>query len=257
MNDSDQEPDLFTQALRADLPSERDQARIKARLITAGVLAGATLVTPSTAAAAASGGFLSKLASLPLSLKVGASVVVVGAAAVPVFHGVASDDHAGAADAPVAVVVAPKATALNRAKRVDEPRPAPAEVNPPALAALPAAPVAELEPAHTEPVSVRRVTGPAAVRGAELPAAQTPSSPAVGAFPVHEVAPVAPAAPVDEGTLRAETALMERALAAIRRNDFTTARRDLAAHAAEFPNGHLKPERERALERMRGKETER
>jgi hypothetical protein len=253
MNDSDQEPDLFTQALRADLPSERDEARIKARLVAAGLLAGAALVTPSTAAAAASGGFLSKLASLPLSLKVGASVVVVGAAAMPVFHGVVSAGDGGAPDAPAVVVVAPKANVPNRAK-VDDPRLAPAEVDP---VAVPAAPAPEVEPARTEPASVRQVTAPAPERAVERPAAQRPSSPAVGAFPIVAAAPAVAAVPVDEGTLRAETALMERALAAIRRDDFTTARRDLAAHAAEFPNGHLKPERERALERMRGKETER
>jgi TolA-binding protein len=61
--------------------------------------------------------------------------------------------------------------------------------------------------------------------------------------------------PFDEGTLRAETALMERALAALEMNDFDTARRELNAHAARFPNGHLKPERESALGRMLAKET--
>jgi hypothetical protein len=72
----------------------------------------------------------------------------------------------------------------------------------------------------------------------------------VGSFPTVE------AKPIDEGTLRAETALMERALAAIKRGDVATARRELAAHAARFPDGHLKRERERALARTADKESE-
>lgn len=78
--------------------------------------------------------------------------------------------------------------------------------------------------------------------------AARPALPAVGAFPI------APAVE-DEGTLRAETALMEQALGAIKHGDWVTAKQKLAEHARTFPNGHLAPERERALERMREKET--
>jgi hypothetical protein len=74
--------------------------------------------------------------------------------------------------------------------------------------------------------------------------AQAPLGPSVGSFE-------APAAPGDEGTLRAETALIERALAAIRAGDATRARALLAEHGERFPNGLLVRERERALELAR------
>jgi hypothetical protein len=61
----------------------------------------------------------------------------------------------------------------------------------------------------------------------------------------------APVKPDDEGTLRAETALIERALAAIRAGDATRARALLAEHAERFPKGLLLRERERALELAR------
>jgi len=49
---------------------------------------------------------------------------------------------------------------------------------------------------------------------------------------------------------------MERALAALQRGDVSASRRLLAEHAAKFPDGHLKRERERALEKTVGKESE-
>jgi hypothetical protein len=182
---------------------------------------------------------------LPLALKVGASVVVVGAAAVPVFQGVVSGERSNVPEAP-AVAPAPRSAVAQQAQVEARAVPAPVAATAVAVPAReresPRAELATVRPA--EPA--REATAPGAARRA--------SAPAVGAFPIVEAAP---AAPVDEGTLRAETALMERALAALRRDDFTTAERELAAHAAAFPNGHLRPERERALSRLRGKETER
>jgi TolA-binding protein len=101
-------------------------------------------------------------------------------------------------------------------------------------------------------VAAREVTR-AAPREREKPAPAAPESasrPSVASF-----AP-APSTPVDEGSLRQETALMERALSALRRGDVQGARQALAEHASRFPNGHLVRERERALERTLGKETD-
>jgi hypothetical protein len=242
MTDSDQEPDLFTQALRLDLPSTADEARVRAKLVSAGVLAGASVVVPGAAAAATTGGgFAAKLAALPLALKIGASVVAVSAAALPVVTSVASssDTHPAPRSAEMARVAPAPAGAATTAESAAAPHEEPATGAPAPEA--PASPVTQAPARARENAPASAVASPAAV--AVLPA--------VGAFPAAE------AAPVDEGTLRAETALMERALAAIKQGDLAAARRELALHAAKFPNGHLKPERERALERTLGKETER
>jgi hypothetical protein len=230
MNTED-ETDPFTEELRLDVPQPADEARVRLRLISAGVLAGASVVVPgaATAAAAPSVGLFAKLAALPLFAKVGAGVAVASLAAVPVVSHVAG----GSALETKPAGVAPAAVRM----------PAPvAETPPPEVAA--AAPSVEQTPEVTPraPVASRV---PATVSAAALP---PPSRPSVGSF---ALAPE----PVDEGTLRAETALMEHALAALQRGDITTARRGLAAHAAKYPNGHLAPERRRALERMLGKET--
>ena len=254
MNDTEPDSDLFTEALRLDFPNERDEARVKRRLISAGVLAGASVVAPGAASAAASAGILSKLAALPLAVKIGASMVVMGFAAMPVAERVLG----GESDLPVVrqpppAVIRP-ADAPVTVAHASEPVVAP--IAPVATGSESSAPVVEpvrsvlpAEPRRTR--SAHAVVRPATEAAPQALEATTPASlPAVAELP-------APAAPVDEGTLRAETALLTSALAAIQRGDLATARSELAAHATRFPNGHLKLERERALERTLGKETER
>jgi hypothetical protein len=236
------EDDLFTQALREDLPESADAARLRARLVSAGVLAGA-VVAPGAAvgAAAGAGGLSAKLVALPLALKVGASLALAGAVAVPVVSRLSDTQQAETRG----VLAARQVATARPAPRVDDPVKLEAPSN-----GEPAA--AEPEPAATapEPVVVTRAAAPAPpvreVTGT-APAART--LPSVASF-------TEPAGPVDEGSLRQETALMERALAALRRGDVTSARQALAEHASRFPNGHLVRERERALERTLGKETE-
>jgi outer membrane biosynthesis protein TonB len=233
MNTED-ENDPFTEELRLDLPSPADDARVRARLISAGLLAGASVVIPgaATAAAAPSVGLFSKLVALPLLAKVGAGVAVATLASVPIVAHVARDTastpRALATVTPAAPPPTPKTELVAAA-----PAPMPAE-----------------EPSVTQAPEVAPRTQAAAREPLVQPVVELPipTRPSVGSF--------APApAPVDEGTLRAETALMEHALAALQRGDVTTARRGLAAHAAQYPNGHLAPERQRALERMLEKET--
>jgi len=234
--------DPFTEALRHDLPSADDGARVRARLMSAGLFAGAGVVAPGVALAT-SGGLLAKLGALPIAAKIGASAVVVGVVAVPVLGRSPREDESDRARTSSAQVAA-----VTRSKAAPAPAPTRPERRPdetlpsPAQAPMP-------EPA---PPTMRSAPDPLRAPAVSPAEAPTPNpGPAVGSFPVVTEAPV------DEGTLRAETALMERALAAIRRDDFATARRELAAHAAQYPNGHLKRERERALERTIGKETER
>jgi TolA-binding protein len=200
------------------------------------VLAGAGAVAPGLAAAT-SGGLLAKLGALPIAAKIGASAMVVGVAALPVLTRTSRGPSDVAKTTQSRTAATPRSTPprapVERAQ-------APAPVSEDTARAVPT----------TEETPATMRSAPAPARTAVLPAtpAVAPTS-AVGSFPVLDDRPI------DEGTLRAENAIMERALAALKRNDFDTARRELALHAAKFPNGHLKPERERAIERALGKET--
>jgi hypothetical protein len=227
MNAHDDDP--FTQALRDDMPAPGDEARVRSRLVSAGVIAGAVA---APVGAAASSGIAAKVVAWPLAAKVGASLAVVGVVALPVVSRVTRSEPS-----PAGVVVKAAAPVS---------RPATAPVRP-------SLPEPE-KPSET-------MTAPAlAVRETVHPAREPAKAPVVTASPLPSIASFeeAPAPKrLDEGSLRAETALMERALSALQRDDVTTARATLAEHARRFPNGHLVRERERALERMLGKETER
>jgi hypothetical protein len=236
MNPGEPELDPFTEALRLDLPSARDSERVRSRLVSGGVLAGAGVIAPSVAATTG-GGLLAKLGALPIAAKLGASALLVGAAALPVWNRASKGggEPPKSSDAR-ALGVAPAQPAGPAAERA---------LREPAVVARAVSPQAVSSPVRATP------RPPSAQARSTTPLAETwRSTPSVGSFPVTQVEPV------DEGTLRAETALMERALSALRRGDYVTARRELAAHAERFPNGHLKPDRERAFERMLGKETE-
>ncbi|HSU41895.1 MAG TPA: hypothetical protein VLJ38_20085 [Polyangiaceae bacterium] len=273
----DSELDPFTAALREDLPTAADEARLRVRLASAGLLAGTGLLTPAGSAAAtatATTGVFAKLVALPLAVKVGASLALAGVAVVPLvrFRSQAAPAPAEVSARAVASVTAPPARrTAEGARRVDVTDGAEARVPvPPGVAAassVSAEAVASGEPASSAKPEHGPVPG-TAVGAGEMRAssrggrevamarnvgsgapAATSSLPAVAAFPEP------PSASEDEGTLRAETAVMEHALAALKRGDFGTARRELALHAAQFPNGHLAPERDRALARIREKTT--
>ncbi|HEV8547546.1 MAG TPA: hypothetical protein VGQ57_00940 [Polyangiaceae bacterium] len=261
MND-DIEPEPFTDALREDLPSAADEARVRLRLASAGILAGVGVVAPGAAASGAvvsstsATGMVAKFLALPLAVKVSASVAVVALAATPFVAASGSGESARRSNAPAkpalvstargtAAATAPAATAVGLPS-------APAGALPETTAGSEL--TASLEAKAASAAEVRPVASHARI--AALPALAPPRStqsglPSTGSFPVG-----APEV-VDEGTLRAETALVEQALAAMKRGDLATARRELATHAQKFPNGHLAPERERALARMREKETHR
>jgi hypothetical protein len=111
-----------------------------------------------------------------------------------------------------------------------------------------------------EPRPVAPRPAPAFVEPAIVPTEPSPPP----AAPLDEAAPAAPAArtrparvaprpepaPADDderSTLRAEIALLDRAIAARERGALDEARAILAQHAARFPDGVLAPERERLL----------
>lgn len=269
--------EALTEALRLDLPSAGDEKRVRARLAAAGVLAGAaTVAAPSAAvvAAAPRAGLFAKLGALPATFKLGVSVAVVGAAAVPFLHDGAQAPEAAASGAPASVLVthaasrgttpgaAPVARAHEPAGVTGAPS-RPVALGGSAAPSLPvesvaasaragaAAAIQQPRPNLAARGDVRPPVGGEPVGSEPVGSEPSPARPSVGAFPVVS------AKPLDEGTLREETALMERALGALRQGDLPAARRALDEHAARFPNGHLAPEREGARRRLADKETRR
>jgi hypothetical protein len=240
----------FIEALRSDLPDADADARVRARLFAAGIGVAAGLSATGAAGAhgAATGakvGVLSKLAALPLAAKVGAASLVIAASAVPVVSVVTSEapqaaemvaSPRGAATPPARTLAAlPGATPALWPEQAEEPEALdqdPAGVAEPGAAARAAR---RLAPAPRSEPTLARDPAP------EDPA---PRAGSVASFPV-------PAAQTPEGTLRAETALIEGALSAIRAGDRARAARLLDEHRRGYPNGLLIRERERALERLR------
>lgn len=203
-------------ALRGDLPSERDAARVRARLAGLGLGIGVTLTSATAAALAGSkstapAGIWGFLGSLPVGAKVGiATVVTASAVAGPVYY---SKSHA-----PLASVPAPQSS-TRAATRVTAP------LNEAALAPIPAPPAVEppalqKEPPPPAPAPER------AVRSANTSAAPSPPAPAA--------------------TLGEETRLIDAALSALRRGDRAAAGELIRQHEQRFPDGLLRRERERA-----------
>lgn len=235
MSTPEPDADPFIDALRDDLPSERDQARIRARLLAAGVIAGTGLAAPGVAAGGAvASGLLPKLLALPMFAKVGLAATVLGLSAVPV--------------------------ARYSAQKVERPRVTPssrdaAPATPALVAPLPAAEAVTETPLSPEPLAAKpelprerarslpEFSGEPSDANARREAVPAGARPSIGSLD-------APPAALDEGTLRAETALIEGALAALRAGDTTRAGGLLAEHAARFPNGLLLRERQRAHARM-------
>jgi hypothetical protein len=260
----DPEMSSLVDALRADLPSERDAERVRARLAAAGVAVGAALMTDVAAGSAAvkvatSTGIVADLsarfAALSWASKAGV-IAVVSASTVgtPVLV-------AKYSDAPSRT----KSTQVVQA-RAAAPKVAPRSAAPETQAfALPTE-TAEVPSTVAPAETARRVSAlpkPAVTIPIEpeLPSAAPPSSQpsntssnqeAIKAFPEVEnpaSAPNAPQAAVPS-TLSAETLLIDGALAALRAGDLVMAQRFVDEHARRFPNGLLFRERERARTKL-------
>lgn len=223
---SEHNVESFVDALRADVPTARDELRVRARLAAAGVAVGASVAAPSLAVAHT--GLGSKLAALSWTAKVGlATAVVAAGTAAPVVV------HYARTSAPN-VPSAAATRAESRRVSFRTARPADAEGLPRVVAEVKSPPSTAVPTAQT-------------TRARSAEANSTPT--AGSAASALEPAGAFPAVPF-HGTLREETELMERALAAIREGDRATAFSVLKDHARRFPNGLLARERERALGRL-------
>lgn len=271
----------FVDALRSDLPSAEQSARIKARLaalaaVTAvGLASGSAAASTGAAAAATKAGLLasavSRVGALSWGTKVGlAAAVSVSAAAGPVLL---TNLDTGSRE-PMAAASAPRA-AQQRSSVPRSPRTLPAReadrTEPPA-SALPAEPPSSVEGSAAErpPSRPARDRRPA-TRALAVPSPDTawtattnvddgvPGAP-VAAFATTDAtngasdAPAAPVtlseAPASATTLREETALIDRAFAALRDGRLEVAAALVAAHQQRFPKGVLVRERERARAKL-------
>ncbi len=240
--------DPFIEALRCDLPSDEQERRIRARLVGAGVVAGAGLIMPGVAGAAsatANAGLVPKLALWSWGAKVGLAGLIV-AVGVPIASELAKTETSAA---PPTVVTA---TRVAQAQNNGDSRPHRAEQ---ASSAAPPITFRSTTPAAipqaASPLELARRTRPqpeVSRRDAARPGtAPTADAPSVGGFPEIETSSAARGP--QESSLREEAELIERALSALRSGERTAALRWLAEHSRRFPDGQLRRERDRARER--------
>lgn len=255
---SDPEIQALEEALRSDLPDERQAARLRARF-AALTVAGAAMAASSSAAAstlgakaAGAGWFASataRVAALSWGAKVGLATAVSASVAAPAWI---LTSHAEPSRDTVAVVATPKAKRAAKTNVPSERR----------AVGAPSAPVVETSGAREETsdepsASAVAPTGPRRVeprRAAPAVAIAPAAAPAPEAAAVSTAA-AAPTLAVADGfqsvtTLREETALVDQALAALRAGDLALARDRVQEHERRFPNGLLRRERERARAKL-------
>ena len=223
--------DMLEEALRGDLPTPAAEARIRQRLLAAGVAVGQGVAT-TTAAAAGTATVGAKLAGLSWGLKLGLAAAV----AIPTV-GLLLDSQAErprAAEVPAVAAARPVAPA-NHQPVVPSP-------DAPSVAVV-AEPIAR-DPERQQPHAVK------AVAAVEAPARNVEATPAHPSQADFAAAPAPTRAPEVGSTLAEETRLLDGAFA-----ELTAGRRERAAalireHEARFPTGLLQRERERAKTRL-------
>lgn len=253
MTHRDGDVDDLIAALREDLPGVEDDRRVRAQLAAAGLTLGgsasaaASGASGSGAAAAAGGSaanaavqgsgwgaVAAKLAGLGSGTK---ALVLVGVVAAGAAYPVGSSLMA---PAPV------KAHATLGEGSLDEPALTAARKTPPAGAV--AAPPATRASARPGGPSIAQRAATTAAQNRQpvaAPPATAQAAPRVGSQAAANADSTA-----DISSLEVETALMERALSALRQGDAASARHWLAEHERRFPNGALVLERRRALEKL-------
>lgn len=216
----------YLDALRNDLPTASDEARIRRHLTAIGLGVTVTAVTHASTAAVSSLGKVSLLSSwslrfadLPLLSQLGlvtaATAVLATGPAVVIMNGAPSKETS------LATLSAP----APRTKTFDTTAPHPRS--------------------HLTPTEM---------------ASTASMKPRLSMEPLTETAPQSPSlrsrpsrAQLDEknSTLAEETGLVDSALSAIRATRFDDAARLLRTHEERFPHGTLELERERAVQKLR------
>ena len=220
---SNEPEDVLEEALRGDLPTPDVEARVRRRLLAAGVAVG-NGVAASTAAASGAAGVAVKAAGLSWGLKLG-FVALVGIPTV----GLWLDGRAPrGAPAPVA--------------RSAQPAPA---LPQPTVEATPNAPRTVTAPAT--PATVERPLARATKAPTNDSPRPTNDRPSQADFAAADHLARAPQAP---STLAEETRLLDAAFAALTAGNRARAATLLQEHERRFPAGLLQHERERAKTRL-------
>jgi hypothetical protein len=230
----DSEDTALEEALRDDLPSAETSARLRRRLLAAGLAIGnGAAASTAAAAAGASAGVASK-GGLALSwgFKLGALAVV----AIPSV-GLLVESQSEPQLAPPPSSVAAPAGKPRSPERATLPAEAPAPELALAGEAEPVAPPVA-RPARAES-SERSLSAPARHQSAAAAPSQVD-------FATIDAASVPSAA----STLAEETRLLDSAFAELSAGRATRARELVAEHQRRFPNGLLQKERERARARL-------
>ncbi|MET0790133.1 MAG: hypothetical protein ABW061_01305 [Polyangiaceae bacterium] len=250
-NDDDS---IFEQALRGDLPSVDEQARLRKRLFAAGLSAGTGLAATSTASAQAGWGatVFAKVAALswPATLALGAAVATP-IVALPIWLSPNKTSHAPTEPARSVRVAASAAPSAERAHASSAAEGAVAG-SAVAGSAVASSAVASSAVAESGTRSVPRTAGSGVVSALHT---QRPSAAAVSAAPAVAAFAVPSSADGDASvrgasTLAAETQLLDRAFAELAAGNRSAASALIAEHARRFPNGLLNQERERARARL-------
>ena len=226
--------DVLEEALRGDLPKPDAEARVRRRLLAAGIAVGngvaATAAAGASGAGAGAASVAVKAAGLSWGLKVGIAALV----GIPTV-GLWLDD--GAPPPASAPVIAP-ARPLEA-----NPRPAAVEATP----TVPRDPTAGATPAAAERPQTRPAKALPNEASASVAATPSPARPSQAAFTASEQLAQAPQV---QSTLAEETRLLDAALAALTAGNRVHAASLLQEHQRRFPGGLLQKERERANTRL-------
>lgn len=265
------EGDDLIRALREDLPSAQQEERMRRRLLSAGLAVGGELVALNAASqtAVASSAVGAKLMALSLPAKLGLGVALAASVSVPLWRAQAESESTHRAVAAMVAAFPVKANAARERTADELAAPVPENAaesvvsapvsTPPDSASESGTPrtgarVRAAPPSAARDVSAFDVTQPAA------PAVTNAAPSAVAAFELPgSAAPVARAASpaganaplsAPASTLAEETRILDRAFAEIAAGNRNAAAALIAEHAARFPNGVLKQEREQARNRL-------
>lgn len=231
----DSEDFPLEEALRADLPTDETAARLRRRLLAAGVAVGNGMAATTAAAAGTAPGLVAGAAAKVGAVSWGMKLGLAAAVAIPTV-GLLSEH---ARQEPAAVVSSVRAPAPAES-------PAPQTQAEPAASAQPSPTPPALEP-RVEPLraSGTRVSAHAAL----TPDETAPAEPGRRSQVLFEGGEP-PAASKTQSTLAEETRLLDAAFAQLSAGNQARAAELVREHEARFPKGLLVRERERAKARL-------
>jgi hypothetical protein len=231
--DSDDSP--LEQALRSDLPPDETAARMRRRLLAAGIAVGNGMAATTAAAGTAPGvlaGVTAKVGALSWGVKVGFAAAI----AIPTLGLIAESSQRPSAPGASVPAAAPRTA----------PAPVEGTVGAAVVAATPPAP-RDGAPAASEPRP--RPRRAEALPQVEQRAAEPSTSPARPSQLAFDGAEAASPSKVTS-TLAEETRILDAAFAELAAGNKQRAAELVQEHATRFPAGLLERERERARARL-------